>query len=153
MADQHAAPQQSSGPLAGWGSRVGASIIDAIPTIAALVLFSVLFGESDASDSGFQLSLSGLPALVYFLLAFGWFFFNWGYLQGRTGQTVGKKVLGITVGGATHRSPIGFGLSIGRQFVHILDAIPCYLGFLWPLWDKANRTWADMILDTRVYKV
>jgi hypothetical protein len=48
--------------------------------------------------------------------------------------------------------PLGTGLSIGRQFVHILDSLPCLIGYLWPLWDKENRTFADMILDTRVYK-
>ena len=34
----------------------------------------------------------------------------------------------------------------------MIDGIPCYLGYLWPLWDKENRTLTDMILDTRVYK-
>jgi hypothetical protein len=43
-------------------------------------------------------------------------------------------------------------LSVGRYFVHIVDAIPCYLGYLWPLWDSENRTFTDMILNTRVYK-
>ena len=47
---------------------------------------------------------------------------------------------------------LGTGLSIGRTIAHIIDAIPCYLGYLWPLWDKENRTFTDMILDTRVYK-
>jgi len=28
----------------------------------------------------------------------------------------------------------------------------CYLGYLWPLWDAENRTFTDMILNTRVYK-
>ena len=31
-------------------------------------------------------------------------------------------------------------------FVHILDAIPCYVGLLWPLWDNKRQTFADKIL-------
>jgi uncharacterized RDD family membrane protein YckC len=49
--------------------------------------------------------------------------------------------------------PVGVGLAIGRYFVHILDALPCYLGFLWPLWDSKRQTFADKILSTVVVKV
>ena len=31
--------------------------------------------------------------------------------------------------------PIGFGLSVVRQLAHIVDAVICYVGFLFPLWD------------------
>lgn len=44
------------------------------------------------------------------------------------------------------------GLTFARQLVHIVDAIPCFIGYLWPIWDKENRTFADMIMSTRVYK-
>ncbi|MDF1705752.1 MAG: RDD family protein [Aeromicrobium sp.] len=54
--------------------------------------------------------------------------------------------------GAQTGRPLGFGLSFARQIVHVVDAIPCYLGFLWPLWDRENRTFADMMLSTRVVK-
>ena len=47
---------------------------------------------------------------------------------------------------------IGGGLTFARQLVHVLDALPCGLGYLWPLWDRENRTFADMIMSTRVFK-
>jgi hypothetical protein len=37
-----------------------------------------------------------------------------------------------------------------RQICHILDALPCYLGFLWPLWDRKCQTFADKIMHTLV---
>lgn len=42
-------------------------------------------------------------------------------------------------------------MSFVRQIVHIVDALPCYIGYLWPIGDREKRTFADMILSTRVY--
>ena len=47
-------------------------------------------------------------------------------------------------------NPPGVGLSIGRAFLHIVDALPCYLGYLWPLWDQKRQTFTDKILNTVV---
>jgi hypothetical protein len=47
---------------------------------------------------------------------------------------------------------VGAGLSIGRYFVHVLDALPCYVGYLWPLVDEKKQTFADKILKTVVIK-
>lgn len=153
MADQYAVPQQASGKeFAGWGSRVAASIIDVVPTVVVFVLALVVFGTSETTDNSFSFQLTGVGALVYYAFAIGWFIYNVGVLQGRSGQSIGKKVLGISVGRVGSGEPLGLGLSIGRQFVHIVDALPCYLGFLWPLWDQENRTFTDMILETRVYR-
>ncbi len=42
------------------------------------------------------------------------------------------------------------GAAIGRAFVHIVDSIPCDIGYLWPLWDSKNQTFADKIMGTVV---
>lgn len=47
---------------------------------------------------------------------------------------------------------IGTGRAVGRYFARILSALPCYLGFLWPLWDSENRTFHDMIVRTRAVR-
>lgn len=137
---------------AGWLSRVGAAIIDSLPTIVVLAVLAAAFGESETTDSGFSFQLTGLPALVYFLFAIAWFVYNWVIRQGSTGQTVGKKVLGIAMLSADTHQPVGGGLSFARQLVHIVDALPCGLGYLWPIWDREKRTFADMIVSTRVYR-
>jgi uncharacterized RDD family membrane protein YckC len=150
-------PGQGPGPasahqLAGWWSRVGASIVDAVPSLIVLVVLTALFGNNDTTSSSASFQLTGLPFVIYLLFALGWLVYNVGVLQGRSGQSLGKRLLGIRLVAATTGQPVGLGLLIARQFVHILDALPCYLGFLWPLWDRENRTFADMILDTRVVK-
>jgi hypothetical protein len=47
---------------------------------------------------------------------------------------------------------IGGGMGIGRHLLHILDALPCYLGFLWPLWDGKRQTFADKIVKSVVVR-
>ena len=72
------------------------------------------------------------------------------YLSGVTGQSIGKKQAGIRLLRESDGQVIGGGLGIGRYFLHILDALPCYIGFLWPLWDAKKQTFADKILHTVV---
>lgn len=121
---------------ASWGQRVGASLIDALPALAISFI---------TRKSGF------FPTLIGFLAALGFGFWNLAR-QGRTGQTIGKGALGIRLAVIGHDGPPGVGLSIGRSFVHILDALPLYLGFLWPLWDERRQTFADKILNTVVLR-
>jgi uncharacterized RDD family membrane protein YckC len=142
---------QSSPSYAGWGSRVAASILDTVPTVIVFVIALTAFGSSDTSDSSMAFQLSGAGAAIYYLFAVVWFFYNTVYRQGTTGATVGKSILGITLGRTGTAEPIGAGMSFVRQIVHILDALPCGLGYLWPLGDKEKRTFADMVLSTRVY--
>ena len=47
---------------------------------------------------------------------------------------------------------IGAGLSIGRAILHVVDQLPCYLGYLWPLWDAKKQTFTDKIVQTVVIK-
>jgi uncharacterized RDD family membrane protein YckC len=77
---------------------------------------------------------------------------NFGIRQGRTGQSIGKGVLGIRLLRDRDGSTLGAGLSFGRYILHILDAIPCGLGYLWPLWDAKRQTFADKIVSSVVVK-
>jgi uncharacterized RDD family membrane protein YckC len=137
---------------AGWLARVGAVIVDSIPTAIVLAVLTAAFGDNETSSSGFSFQLTGLPFVVYLLFALAWFVYNWVIRQGSTGQTVGKKLLGITVLGESTHQPIGGGLTFARQLVHIIDALPCLIGYLWPIWDGQKRTFADMLMSTRVYR-
>jgi hypothetical protein len=60
----------------------------------------------------------------------------------------GTKLVSATTG-----QSIGGGMGFGRAVVHILDGLPCYLGYLWPLWDSKRQTFADKIIGTYVLKV
>jgi uncharacterized RDD family membrane protein YckC len=129
-----ATPQWTGPPLASWGQRVGAAAIDYIvPAIVAGILYAIS---------------STLGVIAYL----GLFAFQiWNLVQqGNTGQTIGKKQLGLRLLKEETGQVVGPGLSIGRAFVHIVDGIPCYIGYLFPLWDPKRQTLADKILHTVV---
>jgi uncharacterized RDD family membrane protein YckC len=70
------------------------------------------------------------------------------YLEGSpSGQTVGKKLLGIRVIDFATGGPIGYGRAFLRWLGRILSSIPLYLGYLWMLWDKEKQTWHDKIAN------
>ncbi len=83
-------------------------------------------------------SLVGLAYLIW----------NYGYRQGTTGSSLGKSVMKFKVVSEITGQPIGFGMSVVRQLAHIVDAIICFIGYLFPLWDAKRQTLADKIMTT-----
>lgn len=132
--------------LASWGQRVLSALIDAVGP--AVVFYVLLFVGAASGD----VTIAGLVSLVAGLGLFGFVIWNSGYRQGTTGQSLGKQVVGTRLVGIANGQPVGFGLAIGRQFAHILDGLPLYIGYLWPLWDDQKQTFADKICSTVVIK-
>ncbi len=133
-----------SGPRAGFWQRVGAAIIDAlvlfVPTIIVVLLLD---------NSGLANVITTLISLAYFIVLEG----------GPTGQTVGKRALGIRVfdfrGGA---GPIGYPRALLRQVVKYISGLVLLLGYLWMLWDREKQTWHDkaagsVVVPTDAYPV
>jgi len=72
---------------------------------------------------------------------------------GRSGQTLGKRALGIRVVDKLTGGPIGTGRGVGRYFARILSGLACFVGYLWMLWNAESQTWHDIIVDSYVVKV
>lgn len=148
---------------AGWWRRVGAAVLDGligwvfiIP--GAVVLFAgpteVNFREDGFEGSGFYEEPTGATlAIAVLLYAIGGIAYLVIYCRmlGK-GATWGRKAAGYRVLDARTLQPIGTGRAVGRYFAAILSALPCYLGFLWPLWDAENRTFHDMLVGTRAVR-
>jgi uncharacterized RDD family membrane protein YckC len=130
--------------LATYGQRVGGFLIDiGIPGgLLAIVLIAAL-ATRDVVVIGIVYPGAVLAGLAFLL-------WNSGYRQGRTGQSLGKRVLGTRLVRAGSEEPVGFGRAFGRQIAHVLDAIPLGLGYLWPLWDEQRQTFADKVCSTLV---
>ncbi|MDT5347639.1 MAG: hypothetical protein QOH91_926 [Mycobacterium sp.] len=94
--------------------------------------------------------LAPLVLLVVSLLAFAYQLWNRGYRQGTTGQSIGKSVMKIKLVSAATGRPIGFGMAFVRDIAHVVDAIICYVGFFFPLWDAKRQTLADKLISTVV---
>lgn len=122
---------------ASWPLRVAAYLIDLLIADSIYIVA--------------RITRSGVLLAIGVLFAIGFWLWNWAR-QGRTGQTVGKGVVGTRLVRAGNGTYVGAGVSIGRGFLHIIDALPCYIGFLWPLWDAKKQTFADKILNTVVVK-
>ena len=144
--------QQPYGAVGGqsyahWLKRVGAYLIDSLLTLVAYIpafIGAALMSGNDGSAIGLLLTLVG------YALAIAVFVWNTCIRQGRTGYSIGKGVMGIKLIKFDTGQPIGAGMSFLRQIVHIVDSLPCYIGYLWPLWDSKRQTFADKILSTVV---
>jgi uncharacterized RDD family membrane protein YckC len=126
----------AGGSYATWWQRVQASLVDSVgPILVAEIVYYAI-----------SKPLGG----ILILAAVAWGLYQ-AYLGGQTGQSMGKKMIGIRLISEKTGQPIGGGLGIGRYFVHIIDSLPCIpLGYLWPLWDAKKQTFADKILTTVV---
>jgi uncharacterized RDD family membrane protein YckC len=72
---------------------------------------------------------------------------------GKTGQTWGRKILGVKVVDQFTELPIGFGRALGRTlFAHIISSAIFSLGYLWMLWDPEQQTWHDKVVGSVVVR-
>jgi uncharacterized RDD family membrane protein YckC len=147
--------------FAHWGRRVGAYFIDVlagfvayVPMVIALIIAGAgsetdpITGQTTMSDAS-----AGLVIILFLLsgvLALAYFIWNFCLKQGRTGYTIGKGVMGIKLVKAETGQPVGAGMAFVRQIAHVLDSIPCNIGYLWPLWDAQRQTFADKVIGTYV---
>lgn len=141
------APSVVTAEHASFGHRVGAHVIDAgVPVFALLVIARLL---NRFHHSVVPIALAGLGVLVIAVFAV------WNTLvrQGATGQSLGKWAMGIRLVGERSGAPVGVGRAFVRQLAHLLDALPLYVGYLWPLWDERRQTFADKACATIVVRV
>jgi uncharacterized RDD family membrane protein YckC len=85
-------------------------------------------------------AISTLMSLAYFTYFEG----------GPSGQTIGKKVLGIRVYDFRQGGSIGYGRGLLRQIGKYISGFVFGLGYLWMLWDKEKQTWHDKIAGSVV---
>ena len=142
-AEGHVPPAGTpSGPRAGFGSRLLATIVDTVIVLAvAGVLVGILYavGGEGAAIVGYVIAI--IIVVAYFTYFEG----------GAAGQTLGKKVSNIRVIDARTGGPIGYPRAFGRYLVEsIVSGSICFLGYLWMLWDGEKQTWHDKIVGSLV---
>jgi uncharacterized RDD family membrane protein YckC len=152
-------------PLASWGSRLGAQLIDWLVLLVPIVILAfVIFGGTvdGGSSAGAWIGASVLYALV--IAASVLLYAPVLMIRGgeRNGQTLGKQLVGIRVVRDSGQ-PFGFWWAVLREVVlkqlavniasSIIPLIPWFLNYFWPLWDDENRALHDMAASTHVVKV
>jgi RDD family len=129
--------------LANWGLRVVSGAID---YIMVPFPFIVILGAF--------ISPRAMWITVYLI-----WWLNSAFLQGHTGQSVGKRILGMKV----FYPKIGYGNEFVPDFpgvvrctwrlvLHFFDLILLCLGFIRPIWHFWRQTYADSVAHTYVGK-
>ena len=118
---------KGSGPRAGFWRRFASALLDGILLGVVQGVLIVVLNDDVAS-------------VLMLVVGIGYYA---GLEGGRTGQTLGKKAMGIRVIDANNGGPIGFGRGVIRYFGRIISAIPLGLGYWWMLWDPEKQCWHD----------
>jgi uncharacterized RDD family membrane protein YckC len=138
-------PPPPQGGYATWGDRVLARLIDTLVVLPGIIL--VVIGAAAGGGGGAALAILG------YLVVIGLGIWNEIVRQGRTGQTIGKQQMNIKLIREADGQVLGAGFCFVRGIAHVLDGIPCYIGYLWPLWDAKKQTFADKVCGTIEIKV
>lgn len=158
------------GPVASFGDRVLALLVDvAISLVAFLPMLIGIpflvagapdrtgydeFGYQEYGDADGTLLTIGVVLMVLgVLFAIGVNLWNRVFRMGRTGQSLGKKAIGLMLLDARTGRPIGAGMCFLREVVSSLVNQVFYLSYLWMLWDDDKQTVADKAVHSSVVKV
>ena len=151
---------------ASWWTRGKAAIVDfliflavcLIPGVLIVTSFVVAYDdfweEFDFSGGSSTLLVLGILMGIAALVWSGWFF---GYCQGNTGTTPGKRSQGICLVDAESGKVPGGARGVGRWLVpglvggitgigNIIELID----YLWPIWDPKKQRLIDKVFKTRV---
>ncbi len=125
-----------------WLPRVAGNIVDSLVPAPFFLPSWFLEERREYLVASLVLLFLGLAVNAY----------NRWFLAGRTGQSWGRRVVGIRLVSARTGRPIGAGRAFLRDLAHILDNIILYVGYLFPLWTAKRQTIADMVTRTVVVR-
>lgn len=143
------APEPEVGPapgveFAGFGARLVAYIVDTIVITLIIIALAIAAG----------LLVIALPILsiapILAIIAVPLLYFP--YYWQKSGQTPGKKMMGIKVVRDTDGGPLTWGTAIIRLVGYWVSGLVFYLGYIWVFIDKRKRGWHDLIASTVVIK-
>ncbi|MEY9941281.1 putative RDD family membrane protein YckC [Streptacidiphilus sp. MAP5-52] len=145
--------------LADWSTRASASLIEI--SIAGGILTAYAYAMDLAKPVFALAELVGMVLGIQMQPVFG--FLSWGpgvaflvwqaALRGRTGQSLGQKLMGIVTVDADTGAPVGPARSVIRSVLHVVDIAPVFFGYVLPLFQYRRQTWADQICHTVVVKI
>jgi uncharacterized RDD family membrane protein YckC len=128
------------------GLRAVAMIIDMI--ILLVIGYVIALFTGGTTEAGFE--LTGLPALLWFIVCFGYYV----VLEATLGATIGKLPLGLRVVQVDSGSAISWQASLIRNVLRIVDFLPLfYLVGAILVWtsDKGQRL-GDRVAKTAVIR-
>ncbi|AWN29077.1 RDD family protein [Streptomyces sp. NEAU-S7GS2] len=162
---------------ASWGARLGAFLLDGLIIAAVPIILYIIAGVMAASsvsspdysscqtgdytcmqNAANDAAASSTPVGAIIMIALAWLLMIGGTFfliakEGSSGQTPGKKALGVKVIKEATGQPLGFGMTFVRYLCRYLNGLLCGIGWLWPLWDDKSQTFADKLAGSVVVSV
>ena len=138
--------RSSTVDLAPFGARAGAFAVDVLLGIGVLAVLGILgVSAITVERPGWLWVVYAVAAGVVFLLMA----INRLLLPATTGWSLGRGLFGIAVV-RRDGAAVGAWRLLARDVAHLLDTAALLVGWLWPLWDARQRTFADLLLRTEV---
>lgn len=129
--------------LAPWRLRAAALAIDVLPGLAVVVTMTLVSFTVPTGGVWLWVSVCVWGLTILLMLV------NRLLLPSVTGWSLGRAFTGIAVTERDGTRPGPWWLLL-RDVAHVLDTMPAFIGWLWPLWDSGRRTFADMLTHTEV---
>ena len=140
--------------MAGFGLRFGASFLDGIILMLALVSIAFIVGSIikliKGSSEGNMIMGFG-AVLFYFLFPFINILYHTFFEYSRYQATPGKMAFNIKVVNLRGEQ-ISFMQSLGRNLGKIISGVIFYIGFLMAIWTDKKQGLHDMMADVYVIK-
>lgn len=132
---------------ASLGRRLLAWVVDCLLVFG---VFSISYLDPGSYDPYAE---PGEWVLVPMLGAVALLFWNWGWRQGRTGQSLGKSLMGLKLVRADgSQRPVGVAFGVFRALLTLLSSIGLWgvISLLFAADSKKGQRLADRIFDTQV---
>lgn len=146
LPEELAADVPPAEPPARWHVRAAALAVDVLPGLAVVATTApwTLAGPRIGWSWWVLTAVAALALLAVIV--------NRLLLPTLVGWTLGRALCGIRVvprdGGDA-----GLARLLLRDAAHLLDTAALFVGWLWPLWDRRDRTFADLLARTEVRQV
>jgi Mce-associated membrane protein len=126
-----------------WWARAAAFAVDVLPGAAVVTTMALAALAVPLRDVWWWVCIA-VGGLAIVLTAA-----NRTLFPAITGWSLGRAVFGIAV---VRRDGAAAGpwRLVLRDLAHLLDTASVFVGWLWPLWDRRGRTFADLLARTEV---
>ena len=126
-----------------WAARAGALCIDVLFGLGLAACLLLIGWSAPVGGWGWWVCVLSAAALALGIMVNRWM------APAVTGWTIGRAVFAIAVLNSDGGRPGPWRLLL-RDLAHLLDTVPLFLGWLWPLVDSRGRTFADLVARTEV---
>ncbi|MEO8816027.1 MAG: RDD family protein [Mycobacterium sp.] len=129
-----------------WWARAAALTIDVLPGAAVLMTMALAAAAVPQYGPWWWSFVSAAGLTILLIVGNRWL------LPAATGWSLGRAALNITLvrSGDAAMGSVGVRRLLLRDLAHLLDTASVLVGWLWPLWDRRRRTFADMLAHTEV---